>query len=91
MRYNHTMSEYKKIKDELTRRHEKTTHFTRRFFDDFNTATKNRAYAIKEGIDESYKRGYITLFHSYDPIYASDFYNRNGGAYCAFLEIINSK
>lgn len=90
MRYNHDLKEYQRIKDELKRRDEKAAFFTRQFFDDWKEAVKTRAAAVKDEIDESYKVGRVTLFHSFDKIYKSDFYNRNSCGYCVFLEIANA-
>ena len=80
---------YKIIKEELKARRENVKYFNYDFFTKWIEAIQEREKTIKAGIDASYKKGYITLYHFYDEIYSSDFYNKNSCAYCVFLEIEN--
>jgi hypothetical protein len=80
---------YKIIKNELQQRRNNTKYFNYTFFVTYIQALKDREKAIKAGLDESYKKGYITLYHYYDEIYKTDFYNKNSAAYCQFLEVVN--
>ena len=81
---------YLMIKTELEKQSCKTTHFTRQFLKDFIKAQKTIEENIKNNVDDSYiSKGYIKLFHSYDNIYTSKFYNLNSSVYCVFLEVWN--
>ena len=81
---------YKKIKEELKKRRNNVKYFNYDFFIKWVDAIQEREKTIKAGIDASYVKGYITLYHYYDNIYNSDFYNKNSCAYCEFLEIENN-
>ena len=80
---------YKIIKEELKARRENVKYFNYDFFTKWIEAIQEREKTIKAGIDASYKKGYITLYHYYDNIYKTDFYNKNSAAYCQFLEVVN--
>ena len=79
---------YNEIKNELKKRRENTKYFNREFFNKWIQAIQENEKNIKDGINDSYKSGYITLYHCYDEIYKSDFYNKNGGCYCEFLAVV---
>ena len=83
------MTDYRKIKDELIRRKEKTTHFTKQFLSDYIECVKSRKYTLENDIDDSYKIGNVTYYHSWDKVYNSKFYQKNSCGYCVFLEIVN--
>lgn len=83
------MTLYQQIKAELSAKRESTRYFNKQFFLDFMAAKRAFIANQENGIDNTYQSGYITLTHEYDKIYASDFYRKNGGAYCVFLEIMN--
>ena len=79
---------YQTIKQELKTRCRSTRYFNREFLNTFVAAKKARKRIIENGLDDSYiKDGYIILYHSYDPVYNSKFYNDNSGAYCEFLAV----
>lgn len=80
---------YNEIKNELKKRRENTKYFNRDFFNKWIQAQKEREKAMQAGKDESYKKDNITLYHSFDPIYESDLYNKNSGCYCEFLAIVH--
>lgn len=79
---------YTQIKEELKKRCSSTKYFTKEFYKAFLTARETKKEYIEKGIDDSYKKGYVTLYHSYDQIYESKFYNLNSGTYCEFLSLI---
>lgn len=79
---------YSIIKQELKTRCRNIRYFNRDFFNTFTAAAKANRENRKSGIDDSYiKDGYITLYHCYDSVYSSDFYNKNSCAYCEFLSV----
>lgn len=86
--------DYNYFKSEL-KKHANTKYFTREFFNDFLKAIQERKKAIANNIDMSYYKvingNNILLYHYYDNIYDSKFYNNNGGAYCYFLQIAYKK
>lgn len=84
------MTKYQEIRNELKRRQNSTTHFTKEFYTDFTAAQKERAACIENGTDDSYKAGNVLLFHSYDRIYSSKFYQLNSASYCEFLSIYHA-
>ena len=87
------MIDYKTIKTELKKQYSNTKYFTRDFYRDYLQAVKKTLENIKNNIDDSYRPAgqynYVTLFHSFDPVYTSKFYIDNGSCYCIFLEIMN--
>lgn len=85
------MANYEKIKAELSARNRKTTHFTKKFFNDYVNAVKTARSNLEKGIDSFYVKDGIYLNHAYDAIYASKFYNLNSTTYCCFLQVINGK
>ena len=80
---------YKAIKEELSRQCN-TKYFTKKFFLMFIRAEQSASYNARHGIDDSYRDPeceHIVLRHSFDGVYASDFYIKNSSAYCTFLEL----
>ena len=80
--------DYQAIKTELKRRRENTRYFTRDFYKTF-IACRAAAYrAAEKGSPDRYEKDNVILYHSFDPVYNSRFYQDNGGCYCEFLSII---
>ena len=94
---NGTFREYK---DEMIRRGINCKHFTKKFFLAYSEAVKAARANAENGINDTYTgrvwldpvtlSNPIILRHSYDAVYNSDFYIRNGAAYCQFLEVVNA-
>lgn len=80
---------YEQIKAELSRRRNRITHFTRKFYQEFCAAQRAAKHTAENGIDLHYWKDGVYLNHAYDPVYESNFYRKNGGAYCEFLSIIS--
>ena len=80
---------YLEIKEELKRRRENVKYFSRAWFEMFLKCRRKNAENRENGIDDSYytDSGLVRLVHSYDPVYASDFYMKNSGCYCEFLSL----
>lgn len=78
---------YNEIKNELKKRRENVKYFNRDFFNKWIEAVQENEKNIKAGKNDSYKNGCITLYHCYDEIYKSNFYNKNSGCYCEFLAV----
>ena len=85
------MMTYEKVKAEILAHRSNAKHFTRKFYADFVGAVKKNKYNREHNIDTSYQVNGITLFHEYDDIYNSKFYNLNSGTYCYFLEVVYGK
>lgn len=85
------MTFYQEIKAELKTKRESIKYFTKQFFLDYLEAKKLFTENYKRGIDNTYKIDHVIYTHEYDKVYSSKFYQENGGAYCAFLEIINQR
>ena len=81
---------YSDIKRVLSIQGNNTRYFTFEFFQNFVTAYKQRCNNLKNNIDDSYYNNNVLLFHCYDSIYQSKFYNKNSGSYCEFLSIFHS-
>ena len=82
---------YEKVKAELSARRTNIKHFTHKFFNDYVRALQKARYNTEHNIDTSYRVDGIKLFHEFDDIYSSKFYQYNGGCYCTFLQIVNGK
>ena len=82
------MTRFQKIKSAIKAQNESTKYFNKTFLETFENARETMARNIEKGVDDSYENNGILLYHSYDKVYASDFYNKNGCAYCIFLEIM---
>lgn len=80
--------DYKAIKTELQRRRNDTRYFTRDFYKLFLACQATRTAAAKNGSPDRYEKGNVILYHSFDPVYNSRFYQNNGGCYCEFLSVI---
>ncbi len=80
--------DYKAIKTELKRRRENTRYFTRDFYKMFLACRAARYAAAEKGSPDRYEKNGIILYHSYDPVYNSRFYQENSCCYCEFLSII---
>ena len=82
---------YKEIKAELSRTCSSVKYFTEDFYRTFLACVEKRKQCVEAGVDDSYmaENGYVRLYHSYDPVYRSAFYNKNSGTYCEFLSLIN--
>lgn len=85
------MTLYQQIKAELSARRENIRYFNKQFLLDYLEAEKQYKVNRKNGIDNTYQVGNIRYTREYDKIYASDFYRKNGGAYCVFLEIMSAR
>lgn len=85
--------DYTAVKVELAKSAGNTKHFTKAFFKAFADAKAKRAKTIENGEADAdmyviRPEAPICLYHSFDEVYNSDFYTKNGSAYCVFLEII---
>lgn len=80
---------FKKLKTELSEKTKNTRYFNFSFFEDYLKARKQHMENLKNEVDDSYTSGYVTLYHCYDEVYNSKFYNENSCAYCVFLELIS--
>ena len=85
------MTLYQQIKAELSAKRENTRYFNKQFLLDYLEAEKQYRVNRKNGIDNTYQVGNIRYTREYDKIYTSNFYRKNGGAYCVFLEIMNAR
>ena len=72
---------YSDIKNILKVQGYNTKYFTYNFFRMFVCSWRKREENIKNN---------ILLFHCYDPVYDSKFYNLNSCTYCEFLSIFHS-
>lgn len=66
-----------------------TRYFTKDFYDKFVIANWEITNNIRNGRNDFTEWNGITVHAPYIPIFGTDFYNKNGGAYCHFLEIHN--
>lgn len=85
------MTLYQQIKAELSAKRENTRYFNKQFLLDYLEAEKQYRVNRKNGIDNTYQVGNIRYTHEYDKIYTSEFYQKNGGTYCVFLEIMHQR
>ena len=85
---NHDKYSYSEVKQELLKLNCSTKHFTKAFYKMFGECVDTMKYNIKNGIDDSYIKNGMILFHAYDDIYRSKFYNLNSCAYCEMLSIL---
>lgn len=79
---------FKEVKQELKKRRENVKYFNKAFFNAYIDALRLRKYNLENDIDDSYYNGIVKLFHSYDPVYSSDFYIKNSACYCEFLSVV---
>lgn len=85
------MTLYQQIKAELSAKRENIRYFNKQFLLDYLEAEKQYRANQKNKIDNTYQVGNIRYTREYDKIYTSDFYRKNGGAYCVFLEIMSAR
>lgn len=85
------MTVYQEIKLELSAKCDSTKYFNKQFLTDFLEAEKSFKANQERGIDNTYRVGNIRYTHEYDKIYTSEFYQKNGGTYCVFLEIMHQR
>lgn len=82
---------YEKIKEELKKRRENTRYFTKKFYNTFLDCMTLSLNFDATGETEKYKykipEENFYRFRYFDPVYKSDFYNKNSGCYCEFLSI----
>lgn len=85
------MKDYKTIKAILKANRESTRYFTKDFYNTYLQVIESVNRAAEQGIDPEYYQNAdgVTVSHAWDPVYNTDFYNRNSCAYCQFLEIVN--
>lgn len=85
---------YNLVKEQLKLRCSKVTHFTKQFYEDYKKAYEEMTEHWKNGTTDEVRYTVdndgteIVLFHPYDKVYASKFYNLNSCAYCEFLQIV---
>ena len=87
------MTEWQKYREALKQQHCSTKYFNKAFLEAYKNARAKAKFNFKHGIDDSYKdpkHEWVTLYHSYDEIYGSKFYQENSGTYCAFLELAHA-
>ena len=85
------MTEFQRIKAVMKNRKASTKYFTKAFLEAYKTARAKTKSNFENLIDDSYmhENGYVKLFHSYDEVYNSKFYQQNSCGYCEFLEVAN--
>ena len=85
------MNTYKEMKTALKSTRENIKYFTKEFYEIFVEAYRTSIENKINGKDDYYEKDYISLNHCYDKVYKSDFYTKNGPAYCQFLEVFYDK
>lgn len=78
---------YQSIKQELKHEAGNARYFTIQFFNEYIAAKKTMEENTKKGINNHYEKNGIIYICSFDPVYNSKFYQKNGCVYCTFLEI----
>lgn len=79
---------YNAVKAELKSRCSNTSYFTFDFFNVWIQAQKDRDKAFRDGTEQGYEKDGVVLYHFFDPVYKSDFYNKNSVGYCEFLAVV---
>ena len=79
---------YEDAKRELEKRGASIKHFTKRFFQTYKSCLNRARKHDEDGIDDSYQKEGIWLYHCWDEVYNSVFYRENSCGYCAFLEVV---
>ena len=74
------------VKADIIKQNGNAKHFTKKFYEIYKDAYSRALANFENAIDDSYLVGHVRLFHSYDEVYASKFYNKNSTGYCVFLE-----
>ena len=80
---------YNQVKTALSKLVKSTKYFNRDFYKRYKKAVQNVSKCLKNGIDDSYEMDGIRLYHSWDDVYSTDFYQKNSCAYCEFLSIVH--
>ena len=77
------------IKNELKNRRENIKYFNRAFFKMYLQVIQARENHIKAGTLDAqrYTDGLVIKYRYYNPVYNSNFYIKNGPAYCEFLAV----
>ena len=83
------MPDYTTIKHAIARNCDSTKYFTKSFYDTFRNAIATIKRNRELGIDDYYYDGNILTMHAYDDVRKTQFYRKNGTAYCVFLEIMH--
>ncbi len=78
---------YQSIKQELKQAAGNARYFTIEFFNEYIAAKKAMHENAKKGINDHYEKNGIIYLRSFDSVYNSKFYQKNGSVYCLFLEI----
>ena len=79
-------------KRELVKRGQNTRYFCKKFFDIYTACYKQATENQEKGVDAFYTDENGVLKNgAYNPIFETDFYNKNSCAYCEFLCIINGR
>ena len=76
------MTEYRTVKNALASRRSNIKYFSKKFYDLYIECREEVKKNLGHGLDPE------TARKSYRPVQESDFYNKNGSAYCEFLEIM---
>lgn len=79
---------YETVKRELQKRCSSVKHFSKAFYTIYRKSLSETLKNAENGIDDSYYKGIVKLYHSWDEVYNSKFYRENGCAYCEFLSIV---
>ena len=79
---------YETVKRELQKRCSNVKHFSKAFYNIYKKSLSETIKNAEKGIDDSYYKGIVKLYHSWDEVYNSKFYRENGCAYCEFLSIV---
>ena len=82
------MMKFETVKAELEKRRENTKYFTKAFYKAYLDSLRATKKNVEAGVDDSYERDGVRYYHSWDAVYNSKFYQKNGGAYCEFLSVV---
>ena len=74
---------YNTVRDDLRQRRDNTKYFNRAFFNAYIRGYKARIKAIEAGTQTA-------DFSEYREAHETPFYQKNGGAFCEFLEVISN-
>lgn len=84
------MTIYQEWKNRLVNAGINTKYFNKAFLTTYLNAYSTISRNIKNGVEDRTEWNGITVYTAYIPVYETDFYNKNGGAYCRFLELISN-
>ena len=79
---------FNEVKQELKKRRENVKYFNKAFFNTYIDAIRLRKYNLEHDVNDDYVMDGIRLVHCFDPVYNTDFYNKNSACYCEFLSIV---